>query len=230
MSNDSTGPADPNTPDVPGTPPVPPSAPEPPAEPATPAAPEQPSFGGEPAAAAPSADQPYGQQPPAGQPSTEQPWGQPAPGQQPYGAPGYGQPAGQPGYPQPGYGQPAGQPYGAPAYGYGQQVQSNITLNLWLSVFFSWVPALIFYFMEKDKVAPNYQRANAKNLNYQLIVVIAYAAVGVLTVVTFGFASILYFLLPIAQLIIGIIHAVNVPPQLQAGQEGKFYLAPDWVK
>jgi uncharacterized membrane protein len=107
-------------------------------------------------------------------------------------------------------------------------VQPNITINLWLSVFFGWIPALIFFLIEKDKVAPNYQRANAANLNFQIVLAIAYAACVVLSFVIIG-----AFLLPLvslAQLIIGIIHAINVPPQLAAGQEGKFYLAPNWVK
>lgn len=229
MSNDATGSTDPNSGDQTGAgvPSTPPAAPEPPVTPpaAPPAAPQPPTAPPTtPPSAPPAAPQP--QAPSKGQP----------------GAPGYGQP-GQPapGYAQPGPGYPpAGQPqYGQqPGYGaapgyYGAAAplqQSNITANLWLSVFFSWVPALIFFLVEKDKVAPNYQRANAANLNYQIIVVIAYAAVGLLTIVTFGIAAFLYALLPIAQLIIGIIHAINVPTQLQSGQEGKFYLAPNWVK
>lgn len=219
MSNDATGAAEPN-----GGEPNEAAQTRPPAPPAPPT--------GQPEAGSPVPPPPAGQPGPAygGHPAPPQPgqpvYGAPQPGyaappQPPYGAPQ------QPPYgaAQPGYGAPAGAPYG-----YGGQLQSNITLNLWLSVFFSWIPALIFFLMEKDKVAPAYHRANAKNLNYQLIVVIAYAAVGVLTVVTFGIAGLLYFLLPIGQLIIGIMHAVNVPSQLAAGQEGKFYLAPDWVK
>lgn len=155
--------------------------------------------------------------------------GQPAPG---YGQPAYGQPA--PGYgqspqgaPAPGYGAPAGAQYGAqPAYG--APVQPNITLNLWLSVFFGWIPALIFFLIEKDKVPANYQRANAANLNFQIVLAIAYVASSLLIFVFIG--AILYPLVGLAQLIIGIIHAINVPPQLAAGQEGKFYLAPNWVK
>lgn len=219
MSNDATGAAEPN-----GGEPNEAAQTRPPAPPAPPT--------GQPEAGSPVPPPPAGQPGPAhgGHPAPPQPgqpvYGAPQPGyaappQPPYGAPQ------QPPYgaAQPGYGAPAGAPYG-----YGGQVQSNITLNLWLSVFFGWIPALIFFLMEKDKVAPAYHRANAKNLNYQLIVVIAYAAVGVLTVVTFGIAGLLYFLLPIGQLIIGIMHAINVPNQLAAGQEGKFYLAPDWVK
>lgn len=202
MSNDATGPAEPNSGDLTGAanvPPAPPAAPQPTSAPVPPAAAPAP---GQPAPA-------YGQPAPA--------YGQPAPG---YGQPPQGAPA-------PGYGAPAGAPYGAqPAYG--APVQPNIVINLWLSVFFGWIPALIFFLIEKDKVPANYQRANAANLNFQIILAIAYAACVVLS-----FAIIGAFLLPLvslAQLIIGIIHAINVPPQLAAGQEGKFYLAPNWIK
>ncbi|WP_406249752.1 DUF4870 domain-containing protein [Microbacterium sp. M] len=232
MSNDATGSTDPNSGDQTGAgvPSTPPTAPEPPVTPpaAPPAAPQPPTAPPTtPPSAPPAAPQP--QAPSQGQPGAAgygQP-GQPAPGYAQPGQPGPGYPpAGQPQYgQQPGYGAAPGY-YGAAA----PLQQSNITANLWLSVFFSWVPALIFFLVEKDKVAPNYQRANAANLNYQIIVVIAYAAVGLLTIVTFGIAAFLYALLPIAQLIIGIIHAINVPTQLQSGQEGKFYLAPNWVK
>lgn len=165
--------------------------------------------------------------------------GQPAPAYgQPAPAPAYGQPAPAYGQPQPGYGQPqqgapgygapAGAPYGAqPAYA-GAPVQPNITINLWLTVFFGWIPALIFFLIEKGKVPANYDRANAANLNFQIVIAIAYAACVVLSFVVIG--AFLIPLVSLAQLIIGIIHAVNVPNQLAAGQEGKFYLAPNWVK
>ena len=218
MSNDATGPADPNNGDLTGAanvPPAPPAAPQSPAGAPIPpaAAPGQgaPSYG-QPAPGAPA----YGQQPPQGAPG----YGQPS-------APGYGQPQGGYGQPpqggQPGYGAPAGAPYG-----YAAPVQPNITLNLWLSVFFGWIPALIFFLVEKDKVAPNYQRANAANLNFQIVIAIGIAASYLLTFVLIGLLTLP--LVYLAQLIFGIIHAINVPQQLAAGQEGKFYLAPSWVK
>ena len=196
MSNDASGPADPNSGDLTGAadvPPAPPAAPQP-----APAAPVPP-------AAAPAPGQPA----PA--------YGQPAPA---YGQPPQGAPA-------PGYGAPAGAPYGGQPV-YGAPVQPNITINLWLSVFFGWIPALIFFLIEKGKVAPNYDRANAANLNFQIVIAIGIVASYILSFVLIGL-----FTLPLvylAQLIIGIIHAINVPPQLAAGQEGKFYLAPSWVK
>lgn len=209
MSNDATGPVDPNTGDPTGAanvPPAPPAAPQP-----GPAAPVPPAAAPVPPAPAPGQPAPaYGQPAPA--------YGQPAPG--------YAQP--QPGAPAPGYGAPAGGAYGAqPAYA-AAPVQPNITINLWLSVFFGWIPALIFFLIEKGKVPANYERANAANLNFQIVLAIGIVASYILSFVLIGL-----FTLPLvylAQLIIGIIHAVNVPNQLATGQEGKFYLAPNWVK
>lgn len=97
----------------------------------------------------------------------EQPMPPQAPAAPQYDAPQpeYGAPQ-QPGYgaPQPGYAQP-GYPQAAPA----ADPLSNITLNYWLSVFFIWVPALIFYIIEKDKGNPHVRALHAANLNFSLL-------------------------------------------------------------
>jgi uncharacterized membrane protein len=67
---------------------------------------------------------------------------------------GYQQPA-------PGYQQPA-QPAGDPA-------ASTITLNYWLSVFFAWIPALIFWIIEKDKGNQRATAFHVANLNFSLL-------------------------------------------------------------
>lgn len=59
---------------------------------------------------------------------------------------------------QPGYAQPA------PA-----DPVSNITLNYWLSVFFTWIPALIFWIIEKDKGDQRANEFHVANLNFSLI-------------------------------------------------------------
>ena len=163
----------------------------------------------------------YGQHVPGqGQPG----YGQPAYGQQ---APGYGQQAPGYGQPGPGYGQPGpGQPQ---AYGYGAQTASNLQLNLWLSAFFVWLPALIFFLIEKDKVAPAYQAANAGNLNFNIVRTIAIFAATVLSGIPF-LGGLLLVVVWVGGLVIGIIHAVNVPPKVAAGQAPGYILAPDWVK
>lgn len=74
-------------------------------------------------------------------------------------APGYQQPA--PGYqqPAPGYQQPAAA--GDPA--------GTITLNYWLSVFFTWIPALIFWIIEKDKGNQRATEFHVSNFNFSLL-------------------------------------------------------------
>ncbi|MBO3663267.1 DUF4870 domain-containing protein [Microbacterium stercoris] len=166
----------------------------------------------------------YGQHVPGqGQPGYgQQGYGQQAPG---YGQAGYGQQA--PAYGQQGYGQPGpGQPQ---AYGYGAQTASNLQLNLWLSAFFVWLPALIFFLIEKDKVAPAYQAANAGNLNFNIVRTIAIFAATVLSGIPF-LGGLLLVVVWAGGLVIGIIHAVTVPPKVAAGQAPGYILAPDWVK
>lgn len=74
----------------------------------------------------------------------------------------------QPQQPQQPLQQPAYQQQGQPAQA--ANPLSTVTLNYWLSVFFIWLPALIFFMMEKDKpgqdLANNYHR---ENLNFSLI-------------------------------------------------------------
>ncbi|MGB6038878.1 MAG: DUF4870 domain-containing protein, partial [Gordonia sp. (in: high G+C Gram-positive bacteria)] len=83
------------------------------------------------------------------------------------GQPQYGQPS-QPGQPQ--YGQ---QQYGQPGYqqacGQNGDVTTNLSINFWLSAFFSWLPAVIFYFMDKDKVPAITRSYAAANLNFQIL-------------------------------------------------------------
>lgn len=100
-------------------------------------------------------------------------------------------PAAQPAAPQqPQYQVPPQQPgeYAAPPPqgGYAQQPVSdpvsNITLNYWLSVFFNWVPALIFFVLEKDKGNPQARAYHVENLNFSLLRIMAGIATGVLLV------------------------------------------------
>lgn len=135
-----------------------PTSPEVPQAPEAPQAPQAPETVAPPAPAAPAA-------PPAA-PAFEAPAAPAAPApQQP--APGYAAPQ----QPAPGY---AAAP---PPGGYAAPQQpvaaadplSNLTLNYWLSVFFAWVPALIFYIIEKDKSNPQVRALHAANLNFSLL-------------------------------------------------------------
>ena len=46
---------------------------------------------------------------------------------------------------------------------------SNITLNYWLSVFFTWLPALIFWLIEKDKGNARATAFHVSNFNFALL-------------------------------------------------------------
>ncbi len=198
----------------------------------------------EPGAVPPPPAPPYGEQPPAPGAGEygQQPPAPPAPdyGQQQYGQQPYGQqpqdPYGQqPGYnqaPPPGYGQPQyGQPgYGQPQYApYAGQEPGNITANLWLSVFFTWIPALIFYLVEKDRVTPVARKAAADNLNFQLLRIIAIAGSALLLLIPV-LGVLLYFVVTIGTFVIAIIHAAKVPGEVRAGQFANFILTPPWIK
>jgi len=85
-------------------------------------------------------------------------------------------------------------------------------------IFFSFVPALITYLVFKDR-GPFVRAHTATALNFQLTVLIGYVAVVVLTLITFGIAGILYFLLPVYVIVFAIIAAV-------AANKGQWYRYP----
>lgn len=178
--------------------------------PAAPAAPQAPAYGAAPTAPA------YGapEAPAYGAPA--------APAAPAYGAPaaGFGAPA------APGYGAPQAPGYGAPQQnGPAREDElSELTLNLWLSVFFQWIPALIFYVMRKDTASPLVRKALTDNLNWQIVSLLISFVSGLLMIVGVGFITVL------VPFVFSIIHAATVPGQIRAGQTGKFYLTPSWVK
>lgn len=103
-------------------------------------------------------------------------------------APPAAQPAApqQPQYQTPPQQQPGGYATPPPQAGYAQQPVSdplsNITLNYWLSVFFNWLPALIFFLIEKDKGNPQARAYHVDNLNFSLLRVMSGVATGILLV------------------------------------------------
>lgn len=188
--------------------PVPPPA----APPVPPAAPQVPP------AAAPQA-------PPAAAPqpgyAAPQP-GYAAPQQPGYAAPqqGYAAPPAGGGYQQPGYAQPVADPV------------SNITLNYWLSVFFSWLPALIFFLIEKDKGNPQARAYHAANLNFSLLRVMVWAAIVVLGWIPY-LGWILGVLLWIGAAVLFVFHiiaAAKAPQNYRTGQQPGFIFNIPMVK
>lgn len=106
---------------------------------------------------------------------------------------------------------------------------STLQLNLWLSVFFGWIPALIFFVSARDNAHPAVREAHTKNMNFAIIRVIC----GAVAVVPFvgwilgGLATVVLF-------IFAIINAAQVPGQITSGRRPEFVLenvtAPAWIK
>jgi len=148
------------------------------------------------------------EQPPAG--GYQQP---PAGGYQPPPAGAYQQPP--QGYPQ----QPGYAPQGAPT-----DPANTITLNYWLSVFFTWIPALIFYIIEKDK---GDQRANAfhvANLNFSLLrtgLAIVAVILGLIPFIGW-ILGLIVWLAYLASFVFHIIAAVSAPDNYRQGKEPGF--------
>jgi len=178
---------------------------------------------------------PEGEQPSSGQPSEQPPAGQPEQTPGPVGGeqpPAYGQPGAQPSYgqqqpgAQPGYGQQ--QPGQYPAYqgtqpGYPTEM-SPADQRMWAmlahlgALLFSFVAPLIVYLVQKDRGI--YVREQSREaLNFNITLVIAYVAVSVITVVTFGIGALLYLPLVALNIIFPIMAAV-------AANKGENYRYP----
>jgi len=171
--------------------------------------PEQPEQPEQPATPAtpPQADSPAQPETPSApqQPAAPQYQAPPAGG---YQAP----PAG--GYQQPGYAPaPATNPVG------------NLQLNYWLSVFFTWIPALIFFLVDKDKGDARLRQLHAANLNFTLLRIFAIIAAWILAVILVfipyigGLLSVLLYLVAtIGGFVLHIMGAVKVQQAYQTGQ------------
>ncbi len=153
-----------------------------------------------------------------------------APPQAPQAAPQYeAPPAGayqqpQAGYQQPqqGYQQPqaAGDPAG------------TITLNYWLSVFFTWIPALIFYIIEKGKGQTPSYKFHVANLNFSLLRIGVVIAAYILTEIpVIGWLlGLLLWLGGVVLFVFHIIAAVKAPEAYRRGGEPEFILNIPLVK
>lgn len=194
---------------APTTPPAPPA---PPAEPQSPpSAPETPPTA--PQFQAPQYQAPQYEAPNAQQPQQPQPPYYGAPGQTPPPPGGYQQPTA--GYPQ---------PVADPA--------SNVLLNYWLSVFFSWIPALIFFLIDKDKGDQRLYAYQRDNLNFSLLRV----GVGVVTwILAFiPYLGVIFgFLLGIGSIVLFVFHiiaAVKASEGFRRGEQPGFIFNVPLIK
>lgn len=157
----------------------------------------------------PPADQSY--VPPTGAPAdpqTGQPYGQPQAGQQ---------------YAQPGQQQYAQQGQYIPPAGAGAPVGNNLQLNYWLSVFFMFIPALIFFLTDKGK-SQQLDLYNRENLNFSLV----RTGVWLITVIFVSIPLIgwlIWIVGLIAQLVLFVFHimaAAKVKDNFDSGQAPGF--------
>lgn len=121
--------------------------------------------------------------------------------------PDYPPPLGQ----QPPGGQPSGHEQSYSADDGSGDARNRITLNFWLSVFFTWIPALIFYLTEQDKSSRAMEFHKA-NLNFSLLRLF----VGLFMIIPFvgwvlgGIAAIVLF-------VMHIMAAINAPKEYDQG-------------
>lgn len=110
------------------------------------------------------------------------------------------------------------------------QTTNNVQLNYWLSVFFVWIPALIFFLTEKDK-GGQIAKFHRENLNFALL------RTAVWLVVVFAWIPVLGWLLTIVAWLGGIvlfvfhiIAAVSAKERLESGQDPNFIFNVPFIK
>ena len=171
-------------------------------------------------------DSPHSQPPPEpyGQSGAQRSYDS-APPPPPFDQQSYGQPpaAGQYGAQPDPYGvQPSHQFHGGPVAS--SQAVSNLKLNHWLSAFFWWIPALIFFLTEKDK-NPLLDDHLKEVLNFQITRVIV-GAVAIIPVI----GTILSILGGIALFVIAIMGALKAPDEFEQGRSYRYPLAIRIIK
>lgn len=118
-------------------------------------------------------------------------------------------------------------------------VFGTLTLNYWLSVFFTWLPALIFFLVEKGK-NPTVDTHNRQNLNFQILRTIVGVATGLIPFILamipyigWIISGILGFVLWVGSIVLfvfAIIAAVKGPEEARAGREYKYPFNIEFVK
>jgi uncharacterized Tic20 family protein len=85
-------------------------------------------------------------------------------------------------------------------------------------ILFGFVPALVIWLVFKGR-GPFLEDQAKESLNFQITLILAYIAAGILTAITFGLASPLLFVPWIASIVFGILAAVAV-------NKGQWYRYP----
>lgn len=116
---------------------------------------------------------------------------------------------------------------------------TTLTLNYWLSVFFTWIPALIFYIIERGKNA-TVDAHNRANLNFQILRTIVGVAAGLIPVILGvipylggilgGLVGFVLWAASVVLFVFAIIAAVKAPVEARAGREYKYPFNIEFVK
>lgn len=118
------------------------------------------------------------------------------------------------------YQQPQAEQPGAPQY---QPAPAdplgNIQLNYWLSVFFAWIPALIFWIIEKDKGDRRAVAFHVSNLNFSLVRTIVGVAISVLGFIPY-IGWLLAMLLWLASIVLFVFHIIAAAKVADAYRNG----------
>lgn len=113
--------------------------------------------------------------------------------------------------------------YSAPTPGPADPV-NNIQLNYWLSVFFTWIPALIFWVIEKDKGNQRATEFHAANFNFSLLRLAVGVAAGIIALIPF-LGWIIAILLWIGSIVLFIFHlmaAISAAGNYRSGKAPSF--------
>ncbi|RRD60708.1 DUF4870 domain-containing protein [Leucobacter sp. OH1287] len=110
---------------------------------------------------------------------------------------------------------------------------SNLQLNYWLSVFFTWIPALIFFLLNKETQSPREREYNAANLNFSLLRLFVYIALTILTQLPDVLGVIFLFGLSALSIVLFVFHiiaAVKLNDTYQRGEKAPFFFNLSIVK
>nr|WP_237465035.1 DUF4870 domain-containing protein [Leucobacter luti] len=105
-------------------------------------------------------------------------------------------------------------------------------MNYWLSVFFTWIPALIFFLIEKDKGNQQAYAYHRDNLNFSLLRVGVVIATWILGAIPFlgGFLAVILGIGSLVLFIFHIIAAAKAPENYRRGEQPGFIFNIPLVK
>lgn len=112
-----------------------------------------------------------------------------------------------------------------------ESAMSMLMLNYWLSVFFTWLPALIFFLIERGKNS-TVDTHNAATLNFQILRTIVVVAASIIAVIPYigWLIAMLLWIGSLVLFIFAIIAAIKGPEDARAGRAFKYPFNVAFVK